>query len=116
MPPAIGRIWLVVSNAWLEICNLLTDGNARDSQVAARAEIALHEHADRVPSLCGRQLSRRGTDAALEAEARHASAAADHAFLWQTAGRGVEGAQRVVLSHVEAVDVIQASVVRLGDD
>jgi hypothetical protein len=37
----------------LEIRDLLADRNAGNSQIAARAEIALHEHADGISALRG---------------------------------------------------------------
>ena len=84
--------------------------------VAARAVVALDQHADRVAAGLGGEHARRGADAALEAVADHPGAAADVALGDGPAARAVERREHVLGLHVEAVDVVEQAVVGLGHD
>jgi len=92
------------------------DWNTGNAQIAAHAVIALNQDTDGVASLFRRQLPRRGPDPALETVAHHPGAAANRAFLWHAARGRAQGRRHVLRFHVEAVDVVESSVVGFGHD
>src|SRR3954468_4307047 len=100
----IRRQQIGVGDAAGQVGNLLSHRNPRDSQVAARAVVALDEDTDRVAALLRRELPRCRADAALEPVAYHARPAADRAFLRQTARGAIERSEHVLGLHVKPVD------------
>ncbi len=96
--------------------DLAADRDAVDAQLVAAAEVGLHQHADGVAAVVGRQPARRGADAALEAVADHPGAAADVAFGHRSTAGIVERLEHVRLLHVTAADVVQRAVPGLGHD
>ena len=75
----------------------------------------MHQHAHRVAALRVRKPARCRANAAFEAVADHAGAAPDAAFPGHSARCTVERRQYMLGLHVESVDVVEASVVGLGN-
>ena len=88
--------------------------HAVDPQVASRAEVREHEHADRRVDL-GDEAARRA-DAALPAERDHAGARADTPLLDRAAARGGDRAGGVCRLDLHRARVVQPAVVALADD
>src|SRR6185295_10904242 len=115
--PGLAATWpsrislrLLVGDAGLQIGDLLSNRNAGDPQIAARAEVALHQNTDCVAALLCGQLARGGADAALESETGHPRPTANDALFRQAARRRVERVENVLFLHVKAVDVVQISI------
>src|SRR2546422_1033927 len=81
-------------------------GNSGDSEIRARAEVALNEDTDRIAAVFFYELARRRADATFIAAADHAGAAADVAFFDAAGLRGIHGVEGVFGFDVEAVDVV----------
>src|SRR4029077_7027333 len=89
---------------------------AGDTEIHARAVVALHEHTDGIASVfCGKRV-RRGANASFVATADHTCATAHVAFLDGTGFRGVDGVEGVLGLDVKPVDVVEPAVPRFGDD
>ena len=82
----------------------------------AQPVIRLNEHAHGVSPAALNHLPRRRADPSLELVADHARAAADVPFLHGPRPGTGQGREDVLRLHVKAVDVIQVTVPRLGDD
>ena len=91
--------------------DLQPHGDAVDGEPFAPAVVGLDEDSDDVVA----GPARGGADPALEVVADHPGAAADGALVDRTSRRGGVGLARVVGGHVEAVDVVEVAVPRLGD-
>ena len=96
---------------WSEISDLATYRNAGNPQLTPPSGIALNENANGVTATLRIQLARRGADPALEAEAHHPRSASDSSFGYRSASRSIEGANRVFRLHVEAVHIVQQTIV-----
>src|SRR5438105_10199422 len=78
--------------------------------------IGLHEYADGVAAEASVDFPRRGAGAALEPIAAHARAAADVSFGHASRARLLDRRDDVFRLYMEAVDVVEKSVVRFRDD
>src|SRR5271170_3912953 len=94
------------------IADFAADGNAGYGQLLSTAAVALDQDADGVIAA----LAGRGADAAFKSVADHTGASADGAFFDPAAVGAVEGGDDVLGLDVEAVDVVQESVVGFGDN
>src|SRR5437773_11723134 len=81
----------------------------------ARAVIALHQDANQVAAVLRLEPTRRRADTALEAVADHSGPAPDTALDDGPAARAAHRGPGVLLGDVEAADVVQPAVPRLGD-
>ena len=84
-------------------------------QLASRSEVRHHQHADGERASRTVDDARGAADAALEAEERHAGAAADAALLHWVATCRVERIPDILLGQREGQVVVQEAIVALGD-
>src|SRR5689334_13373724 len=82
----------------------------------APAEVGLHEGADRVAALFGREFTGSGADAPGELEAGHARTATNVALDHCPGAGAVKGFDDVLVLDVKAVGVIEVAIVGLGHD
>ncbi len=95
---------------------MLADGDAGDAQLTAHAVVCLHQYADGVGPVVDVNHARTGPRAALEFVADHAGPSADIALRNRSAARAVESGEDVLRPNMEAVDVVELAVPRLGND
>ena len=94
----------------------MADRDTIDDKFWSSPMVGVDQHPDRKPAGCSRKLPGGGADAAFEAEAAHARAAADIAFL-DGAGRGcVDGLHRRFRLYMEAFDIVETAVIGFGDN
>src|SRR5579864_3554543 len=93
-----------------------SDVDAGDSQLLARAVVALHQHADGVSAGLGVEYTRTGADTAFEFVADHSGATAFVSFFDPAGMGGVESVPRIFRLHVESIDVVQVSIPGLSHD
>src|ERR1700723_852931 len=87
-----------------------------DAKDVADAKIALNQHTNRESTQIFRKFARRSPCAALEFEADHAGAAAHVALSDWSRVRILHCGNRVVRLYMEAVDVVQFTIPRFGDN
>ncbi len=92
------------------------DGYALDREALPVAMVCLHEDADRVAAVLGRQDPRGRADPTLEAVADHPGPAADIALGDGAAGSRFERCEDMGGLHVQPVDVVEPPVPRLADN
>src|SRR5476651_2003227 len=96
--------------------DLLTDRNARDSQLRAAAAIGLHERTDNISAALLVEHPRGRPRASFEFETNHAGPSADTALGdWSRSGR-VESIRHVFWFDVESIHIIKVAVPSLRDD
>src|SRR6185503_10718972 len=88
-----------------QICNLLSNRNAQDSQVTAI--VTLDQHADCVATLLGSQDARRRTDPTFKSVAAHSSSTADCSFLHRSRLRVIKCVQRMKWFDVFTIRIVE---------
>src|ERR1700748_661660 len=95
---------------------LVTHGSSGDAKQVADAKIALDQHANCIATKAFRQFARGLAGAALEFEAYHSGPAAYVALGDWPRVRILHCGNRVVRLYMEAVDVVQFTIPRFGDN
>jgi hypothetical protein len=99
-----------------EVGDLLAHRDASNTELTARAVVALHEHADGVATGFSIEHARRGADATLESMAYHAGATTNVSLRDPATGGAIQRGDGMRGCHVKAVDVVESAVVGLGDN
>src|SRR5260370_933445 len=95
--------------------NFASHGNARDAQLVALSVVGLHQHAYRVATCFRIEHARGRSDPSLEFIANHACSAADVAFFYWAAVRGIERVEDMLGLYVKSIDVVKIAVPGLCD-
>ena len=90
--------------------NFAPDGHAGDSQLVASSVVALHQHADSVPTVFGIEHSGCRANATLEFVADHPGTAAYISFFNRAGMCGIERMKDVLGLHVKTVHIVQIAV------
>src|ERR1700721_2164303 len=96
--------------------DLIAHRRSGDSKEVADAKIALDQHTHCVTTQIFRKIARRCACAALEFEADHAGAAPHVALSDWSRVRILHCGNRVASLYMEAVDVVQFTIPRFGDN